>query len=101
MLFRSSLEHGLELLVRTCKHDWDKVVHDPIPGYRTPGDAPGTMGIDWQGPQYVGPQDRWRRAVLRWQTGNPAGAKEDLRWLIDKQPEGVNLDRVEELYRSL
>jgi regulator of sirC expression with transglutaminase-like and TPR domain len=47
------------------------------------------------------PPDRWRRAILRWQTGNHAGAKEDLRWLMDKQPEGVNMERVEELYRSL
>ena len=45
--------------------------------------------------------DHWRRAVLRWQNGNIAGAKEDLQWLIDKQPAGVNMERVEELYRSL
>lgn len=47
------------------------------------------------------PVDHWRRAVLRYQAGNVAGAKEDLQWLIDKQPEGVNMERVEELYRSL
>jgi regulator of sirC expression with transglutaminase-like and TPR domain len=47
------------------------------------------------------PVDRWRRAVLRYQTGNKSGAKDDLRWLLDKQPEGVNLERVQELYRSL
>jgi serine protease Do len=47
------------------------------------------------------PADHWRRAVLRYQVGNVAGAKEDLQWLIDKQPEGVNMERVEELYRSL
>ena len=47
------------------------------------------------------PVDRWRRAVLRYQTGNKVGAKEDLRWLLDKQPEGVNLERVQELYQSL
>ena len=29
------------------------------------------------------------------------GAKEDLQWLIDKQPPGVNMERVEELFRSL
>lgn len=45
--------------------------------------------------------DHWRRAVLRWQSGNIAGAKEDLQWLIDKQPAGVNMQRVEELFRSL
>lgn len=47
------------------------------------------------------PADHWRRAVLRWQSGNADGAKEDLQWLIDKQPAGVNMERVEELYRSL
>jgi serine protease Do len=47
------------------------------------------------------PADHWRRAVLRWQGGNNAGAKEDLQWLIDKQPPGVNMERVEELYRTL
>jgi serine protease Do len=47
------------------------------------------------------PGDHWRRAALRYQVGNAAGAKEDLQWLIDKQPEGVNMERVEELYRSL
>ncbi|HUS34118.1 MAG TPA: tetratricopeptide repeat protein [Verrucomicrobiae bacterium] len=47
------------------------------------------------------PADHWRRAVLRYQVGNVDGAKEDLQWLIDKQPEGVNMERVQELYRSL
>jgi regulator of sirC expression with transglutaminase-like and TPR domain len=47
------------------------------------------------------PADHWRRAVLRWQSGNTSGAKDDLQWLIDKQPAGVNMERVEELYRSL
>jgi hypothetical protein len=37
---------------------------------------------------------------LRYQNGNREGAREDLKWLLDKQPEGVNLERVEELYRS-
>jgi regulator of sirC expression with transglutaminase-like and TPR domain len=47
------------------------------------------------------PSDHWRRAVLRWQSGNIPGAKEDLQWLIDNHPAGVNMERVEELYRSL
>lgn len=47
------------------------------------------------------PSDHWRRAVLRYQGGNTTGAKEDLQWLIDKQPAGVNMERVEELFRSL
>jgi len=47
------------------------------------------------------PSDHWRRAVLRYQGGNTSGAKEDLQWLMDKQPAGVNMERVEELFRSL
>jgi len=73
-------------------------------GLASPTDAPG------QALRYLEvlvaldptvPVDRWRRAVLRWQTGNTPGAKEDLRWLMETQPEGVNMGRVEELLRSL
>jgi regulator of sirC expression with transglutaminase-like and TPR domain len=45
--------------------------------------------------------DRWRRAFLRRQTGDIPGAKEDLRWLLEKKPAGVNIERVEEFYQSL
>lgn len=46
------------------------------------------------------PSDHWRRAVLRRQIGDIIGAKEDLRWLLDKKPQGVNIERVEEFYQS-
>jgi regulator of sirC expression with transglutaminase-like and TPR domain len=45
--------------------------------------------------------DRLSRARLRMQTGDGAGAKEDLRWLLDNEVPGLDLERIAELYRSL
>ena len=45
--------------------------------------------------------DRLLRARLRIQTRDKPGAKEDLKWILDQQPDGVNLERVAELYQSL
>jgi regulator of sirC expression with transglutaminase-like and TPR domain len=45
--------------------------------------------------------DRLRRALLRVQTGDSAGAKTDFRWILDRQPSGIDLERIAELYRSL
>jgi len=45
--------------------------------------------------------DRLQRARARMQSGDKTAAKEDLRWLLDRQPEGVDLERLGELYRSL
>lgn len=47
------------------------------------------------------PKERWTRAMLRLQSGDSAGAKEDLKWLLDRNPPGINLERAAELYRSL
>ncbi len=47
------------------------------------------------------PLDRLNRALLRIRAGDPARAKEDLEWLIDEAPDGLDLDRIAELYRSL
>jgi serine protease Do len=44
---------------------------------------------------------RLRRAGLRLQTGDTQGSRTDLRWLLDNEPKGVDLDKVAELYRSL
>ncbi len=46
-------------------------------------------------------EDRFRRAQLRLRTGDTAGAKQDLKWLLDKEAPGMNLERIAELYRSL
>jgi serine protease Do len=45
--------------------------------------------------------DRLQRARALMQRGDNAAAKEDLRWLLDRQPEGMELERLGELYRSL
>lgn len=47
------------------------------------------------------PMERYRRAVARFQERDLSGAEEDLRWILNKKPRGVNLERVEELLRSL
>ena len=45
--------------------------------------------------------DRWQRAVLKSQTGQPAAAAKDLDWLIDHHPEGIDQESVEALRRRL
>ncbi|HUR45944.1 MAG TPA: transglutaminase family protein [Candidatus Saccharimonadales bacterium] len=45
--------------------------------------------------------DRLNRARLRLQNRELAEARQDLRWLLDHQPEGIDLDRVAELFHSL
>jgi regulator of sirC expression with transglutaminase-like and TPR domain len=45
--------------------------------------------------------DRLQRARAQMQCGENAAAKEDLRWVLDHEPAGVDLDRLMELYRSL
>jgi regulator of sirC expression with transglutaminase-like and TPR domain len=45
--------------------------------------------------------DHLLRARVRIQLRDPAGAKEDLKWILDHQPDGVDLDRITDLYRSL
>jgi regulator of sirC expression with transglutaminase-like and TPR domain len=45
--------------------------------------------------------DRLDRAMVRVQTGDTGGAKQDLKWLLDHQPRGVDLDRIADLYHSL
>ena len=45
--------------------------------------------------------DRLNRSRLHLQRGDTKAAKEDLKWLLDHQPAGVDLERIAELYRSL
>jgi len=45
--------------------------------------------------------ERLERAMARLRIGDRAGAKEDLRWLLDKEPPEIDLERVTELYRSI
>jgi regulator of sirC expression with transglutaminase-like and TPR domain len=46
-------------------------------------------------------QERWLRAVLRYQSGDRAGALDDTDWLLRQHPEGFDLERVHELRRAL
>ena len=45
--------------------------------------------------------DRLSRARLQMQRGDGAAAKVDLKWLLDRAPDGIDLERLGELYRSL
>ena len=45
--------------------------------------------------------DRLARAGLRLQSGDNAGAKADFKWILDQQPNGIDLERIAEVYRSL
>lgn len=46
-------------------------------------------------------RERLTRARLRLQSGDTPGAKQDLKWLLDGEAPGVDLERIAELYRSL
>lgn len=45
--------------------------------------------------------ERWGRALLKLQGGDLKGGRADLRWLLDHEPTGLDMDRVAELYRSI
>jgi len=45
--------------------------------------------------------ERLARVRILLQAGDASAAKEDLKWLIDHQPKGVDLDGLKELYQSL
>jgi serine protease Do len=47
------------------------------------------------------PADRLGRARANMQRGDNAAAKTDVRWLLDHEPPGIDLERLGELYRSL
>ncbi|MBI3879952.1 MAG: tetratricopeptide repeat protein [Verrucomicrobia bacterium] len=44
--------------------------------------------------------ERLQRGMLRLRAGDAEGAREDLRWLLDAAPAGVDLERIAELLRS-
>lgn len=46
-------------------------------------------------------EERWMRALVRFQTGERAGARTDTDWLLEHQPAGVPLERVRELQEAL
>ncbi len=46
-------------------------------------------------------EERWMRAVLRFQAGQRDAAREDVDWLLERHPEGIDLGPVRELKRVL
>jgi S1-C subfamily serine protease/regulator of sirC expression with transglutaminase-like and TPR domain len=46
-------------------------------------------------------EERGLRATLRFQTGDLEGAEADVDWLLEKKPEGIDLDRLGQLKRFL
>jgi regulator of sirC expression with transglutaminase-like and TPR domain len=46
-------------------------------------------------------EERWMRALLRYQGEDAEGAKEDCDWLLENKPPGLDLKRVHELQRLL
>lgn len=58
----------LKFLEKNCKHNYGPTLYAPIitDTYTIPGDAPGTMGVDWRGPVYVPREERprWKRECL-------------------------------------
>jgi hypothetical protein len=61
-------EAELKGLRQLCIHHWGPTEYAPEirEAYRTPGDTPGTMGIDWQPPVDVPRQETpmWTRRCL-------------------------------------
>ena len=47
------------------------------------------------------PVERLDRAIIRMRSGDTPGAKEDLVWILEREPAGFNLERISELYRTL
>jgi len=47
------------------------------------------------------PSERLDRVRVRLQVGDRPGARQDLKWLLDHKPAGIDLERIAELYRSL
>ena len=70
---------------------------------REEGDGPGLLrymdAILTVTPEAA--EERWMRAVLRYQNGERAGARADVDWLLAREPDGVPLERVRELQRAL
>lgn len=46
-------------------------------------------------------QERFQRALIRYQTGNVTGAIGDLDWLLDRRPDGIDYGRLKQFRDSL
>jgi len=58
-------ESELNSIVQYCVHKWSEPMPDHIyhEAYTTKGDAPGTMGVDFQGPTFIPAETihQWKR----------------------------------------
>lgn len=58
-------EWRLRVIQERCPHAWEPTRYTPtvVEAHTTPGDAPGTMGIDWRGDVHVPRKEtpRWTR----------------------------------------
>lgn len=64
----SQLKRSIQNVELNCKHNWTEPVYAPIhhPAWTSPGDPPGTMGVDWRGPSSfeARTEDKWTRYCL-------------------------------------
>ncbi len=80
-----------------------RMVRNLITGARATQDAAAMLRyqelIVALSPESAG--ERIGRALLRLQNEDPEGGRLDLLWLLENRPRGIDLDRVEQLLRSL
>jgi serine protease Do len=80
-----------------------RMLHNLLNLARRDNDVPGGLryldAILTATPDAV--EERLMRAGGRWQSGDRDGALGDIDWLLDHQPEGVDLERVRELRREI
>ena len=76
-----------------------RVLHNLINVAQRDGDAQGVLRY-LDAVLAIAPEehhDRWTRTVLRWQTGDQEGAKQDADWLLAHEPADIDLARLRDL----
>ena len=78
-----------------------RILHNLLNAARNEGDAAGGLryldAILVANPDAV--EERLMRAGGRWKSGDRDGALQDIDWVLDHKPDGVDLERVRELRR--
>jgi regulator of sirC expression with transglutaminase-like and TPR domain len=80
-----------------------RMLHNLLRVARDEGDLPGMLRY-LDAALTVNPEtgeERGLRAGLRYQAGDKEGALKDVDWLLEHQPEGIDLDRLRQLRRLL
>ncbi|MGE3808660.1 MAG: transglutaminase family protein [Gemmataceae bacterium] len=76
-----------------------RMLHNLMSLARTDRDVPGMLRYE-EATLAITPdsgEDRIMRALLRFQSGDKPGARADVDWILKNKPEGIDLDKVEEL----